>query len=159
MLPRPLTPEIRKRVGLPKVDRRPYNWSFAAFVVAVFCMPLAMGRWYWAAVLLAIVGLGVIPLLRHLERRGAILREEIYVHGREVVGRVVEVEPGTQTKRERERPSGLVHVEFFVDKQLVRATVHDSPLTRRGLQPGDDVVIVHAADQPTRCLVIERIAR
>ena len=156
---RPLTPEVRRIVGLPTLDRRPYNWSFACFVVALAVAPLLVGRyWVWAG-LVVLVGLGVVPLVRHLERREAVRREDLYLNGAEVVARVADCEPGARRKTDRKRPSGLVRVEFLVDGARVQASVFGSPLSRRGLSPGDDVVLVYDPKEPKRCLIVEKIAR
>lgn len=161
---RPLTPEIRRTVGLPPLDRKGYNWSFALFVVCLACAPLLVGRyWVWSG-LVVLVGLGVVPLVRHLERREAIRREDLYLQGAEVIGRVLDCEPGHRRKSDRQRPSGLVRVEFLVPSEgktpkRVQASVFGSPLSRRGLAPGDDVVIVYDPLTPEHCLVIEKIAR
>ena len=157
--PRPLTAEVRRRVGLPPIDRRPYNWPLALFCTAIACAPLAIGRYWTACALVALVALGLLPALRRHDRRGAEAREDLYLFGTEVVGRVLDVEPGTRTPRDRVKPSGLVRVEFLVGVERVVASVFDSPLTRRGLDHGDDVVLVYDPSDPLRCLVIEKIAR
>jgi hypothetical protein len=72
----------------------------------------------------------------------------------ETVARVIEVEPGGRTRRDH-----IVRLEFFVGKQRVETRVIGAPLARRGIGPGDDVVVVYQKDQPAHCLIVERVTR
>ncbi|GAC1352945.1 MAG: hypothetical protein NVS3B20_08820 [Polyangiales bacterium] len=153
-MPRALTKESRKRVGLPKVHARPYRWSFVALVVVIATTPMLLAAYYRTAVITVVVAFALVPLLQWWERREAQVRERLFLNGEEAVARVLEVEPGGAREHDR-----TVRLEFFADKARVSATVMGSPLARRGLRPGDDVVVVYDRIEPTRCLIVERILR
>jgi hypothetical protein len=150
---RTLSPELRARLNLPVVARVPYHWSFACVIVATVCLPLVLASMWKAAALAVVVGLVVLPAVRVIEAREASWREEVYRTGVEVKGRVLDVEPAGAGRRDH-----LVRVEFFSDGALVRASVVGCPLARKGLQPGDDVVIIHDSKAPPRCLVVSKTA-
>ena len=151
---RTLTPKLRKWLGLPAANRQPYRWSFAVFFVAVGSIPMIFAGWWYLAITLAIVALGVVPLIRALEHRHTDARETLYHKGKEAVARVIDVEPGGAKQHDR-----TVRVEFFADRVRIAAPVMGSPLARRGLRPGDDVVIVYDPASPQHCLLIERVVR
>jgi hypothetical protein len=149
--PREVTVEVRAELDLPVVRLAPYRWAFACVVVGTACVPLVLASmWTWVA--LAIVGgLVVIPAVRWFEFRDASWREEVYRTGVEVNGRVTDIEPAGAGRRDH-----IVRVEFFAGGAMVRASVIGCALARRGLMPGEDVVIVYAPNRPARCLVVER---
>jgi hypothetical protein len=153
-VPRPLTPEIRAQIGLPTADRRPYRWAFAAMVVAIAAVPLVLAGWANAAVAVAIFAFVVLPAYRAWERREIDRLEQTYLHGDEAVARVVDVEPAGPGRTDR-----TVRLEFFAGPKHVRASVLGSPLTRKGLAPGDDVVVAYAPSEPSRCVIVERVRR
>ncbi len=134
---RALTPEVRKLTGLPRVSYKPYPWRIALLMAALGVIPLiVMGKWMFVALFLAVV-LGVIPSVRWFEHREAIGREQLYREGREVVARVVDVEPAGAGRRDH-----VVRVEYLVDDAKVQGVVFGAPLARRGLRPGENVLVV-----------------
>ena len=152
--PRALTAEVRTELDLPVVERIPYRWAFACLVVATACVPLVLAS-LWTLTLLAVaIGLVVIPAVRWFEHRDAAWREDVYRSGTEARGRVLDVEPAGARRRDH-----IVRVEFLAAGAMVRASVIGCPLARKGLAPGDDVVILYAPERPARCLVIGRSAR
>jgi hypothetical protein len=112
---------------------------------------IVLGKWLILALFVAVV-LGVIPSVRWLEHRDAISRERLYVEGEEVVARVVDVEPAGAGRRDH-----VVRVEFLAGEQLVRGVVFGAPLARRGLRPGENVLVVYDPRTPQRCIVVERV--
>lgn len=150
---RALTPDVRKRVGLPRIEGR-YPWARAVIASAVFGVPLVLAGWSSIAFVIALVALVVLPGWRHLERREARARESLYVRGDEAIARVLEIEPAGSGRRDH-----VVHVEYFVGKTRHEARIVAAPLARHGLRPGDDALVVFDAENPTRCLLVEKIAR
>jgi uncharacterized membrane protein YgcG len=92
--------------------------------------------------------------VRWLEHREAIGRERLYREGHEVVARVVDVEPAGAGRRDH-----VVRVEFMVESAHVKAVVFGAPLARRGLRPGEHVMVVYDPQAPQRCIVVERAKR
>ncbi len=153
-VPRALTPEVRKRVGIPALKPAPYRVGFVAMVVALAGGLMLLLGWYKTTFALVVFALGVLPALRWWERREAALRDRVYTHGAEVVGRVLDVEPGGP-----DRMGKIVRLEFLVGERKISASVFGCPLARRGLEPGDDVVVYYDESEPMRCLIAEKIAR
>jgi len=52
-----------------------------------------------------------------------------------------------------------VRIEFRAGGEVIRASVFGCALARRGLLPEDEVVVVYAAEDPERCLVVRKVAR
>ena len=152
--PRTLTIAIRKQVGLPPARVAPYRFGFAVLMVALVSVPMLLLTWYRASALMALIVLGLLPAIRWWERREIALRDRVYTHGNEVVARVTDVEPGGP-----DRGGKVVRVQFLAGERLVSASVLGSPLARRGLGPGDDVVLFHDEADPTRCLIVSRVLR
>jgi hypothetical protein len=96
----------------------------------------------------------VLPAWRSVERRESTAREQLYVHGDEAVARVLEIEPPGAGRRDH-----VVHVEYFVGDTRHEARIVAAPLARQGLRPGDDATVVFDTKSPTRCLLIQKIAR
>ncbi|HMI89450.1 MAG TPA: DUF3592 domain-containing protein [Polyangiaceae bacterium] len=151
MTPRRLTPELRRELDLPAVKLVPYRWAFACVVVGTACVPLVLAKLWTLAVMAVLIGLVVIPALRWFEHREASWREDVYRSGLEAMGRVLDVEPAGSRRRDH-----TVRIEFFAGKEMVRASVFGCPLARKGLMPGDNVVVLYAANRPARCLVVRR---
>ena len=151
--PREITADIRKRVGLPRTHGR-YPWARAVIVTGVFGVPLVLAGWASIAVVIALVALAVLPAWRAVERREATAREVLYLFGDEAVARVVEIEPAGSDRRDH-----VVHVEYHVGNTRHEARIVAAPLARKGLRPGDDAVVVYDRKQPTRCLLVEKVAR
>jgi len=149
--PRRLTAELRRELDLPAVTLAPYRWAFACVVVTTACVPLVLAKLWTLAVMAVLLGLVVIPAVRWFEHREASWREEVYRSGREAIGRVLDVEPAGSRRRDH-----TVRVEFVAGRDRVRASIIGCPLARKGLMPGDDVVILYAAERPARCLVVGR---
>jgi hypothetical protein len=149
--PRVLTSEMRAALELPVVARPSYPWAFACVVVGTACVPLLLASlWTLAAAALAL-GFVVFPAIRWLEYRHASWREGVYRTGREAVARVLDVEPAGSQRRDH-----IVRLEFSAGGAKVRASVIGCPLARRGLMPGEDVVVLYDAKSPERCLVVAR---
>lgn len=153
-VPRELTAATRKKLGLPAAKIPPYRFAYIGLLCALIGVPMLMIGWFKATFALVFVSLGLVPLVRWYEKREIELRDRVYTHGNEVVGRVLDVEPGGP-----DRNGKVVRVEFLVGEQRVAASVFGCPLTRKGLEPGDDVVLYYAAEEPQRCLIVERIPR
>lgn len=152
---RELTPDLRKRLGLPRPDETPYRWSFALLLAALAAVPLLLAKMPWVAAGVFVVALGVLPAVRWHERRERLARERVYTDGTEVIARVTAVEPGGDDRRAL-RP---VRIQFLAGERSIETAVHGSPLARRGLQPGDDVVVLFDPVEPQRCLLLDRVAR
>lgn len=152
--PRSLTPEVRKALGLPAGSRVGYRWSFAALSVAVVAIPMLLAGLVKTFALFAFVALVGFPFVRWLERRDVEQKERLYRDGAVGWATVLEVEPGGDGNKDRP-----VHLELWLGGQAVRATVRGSPLARRGLEPGADVRVIYAAEDPRRCLIVERGTR
>jgi hypothetical protein len=149
---RALTPEVRKLTGLPRVSYKPYPWRIAFLMVAIGVIPLiVLGKWMFVALFLTVV-LGVVPSVRWLEHREAIGRERLFLEGREVVARVIDVEPAGTGRRDH-----VVRVEYLVGDARVQGVVFGAPLARRGLRPGENVLVVYDPQTPQRCIVVERV--
>jgi uncharacterized membrane protein YgcG len=149
---RALTPEVRKLTGLPRVSYKPYPWRIALLMAAIGVIPLVvMGKWMFVALFLTVV-LGVVPSVRWLEHREQIARERLFLEGREVVARVIDVEPAGAGRRDH-----VVRVEYLVDEVRVQGVVFGAPLARRGLRPGENVLVVYDPQTPQRCIVVERV--
>lgn len=153
-MPRPLTNEVRKRVGIARVDATPYRWSFAALVVACAVSPLLFAKMWRASAAIAVVGLAVVPAVRWYEQRLARRREQIYEDGEEAIARVSAVEPGAGRGSDR-----IIRVDFWAGEAHIETNVMGSPLARKGLEPGDDVTVYYDKTEPHRCLVIEKVKR
>lgn len=151
---RALTNEIRKRVGIARVDATPYRWSFAALVVSCATAPLLFAKMWRASLVIAAVGLLVVPAIRWHEQRLARRREQIYEDGEEAIARVSAVEPGAGRGSDR-----IIRVDFWAGEVHVETIVMGSPLARKGLEPGDDVTVYYEREDPHRCLVIEKVKR
>jgi hypothetical protein len=152
-----LTAAIRKQIGLPAAKVPPYRFAFTALMVGLVGVPMLMLGWYKSFGALAFMSLVALPLVRFWEKREIALRDRVYTHGREVVARVLDVEPGGP-----DRGGKIIRVQFMVQvptPKLVEASVFGCPLARKGLEPGDDVVVIHDPAQPLHALVIERVAR
>ena len=149
--PRRLTAEVREELDLPIVKLPPYRWAFACVVIATACLPLLLAKLFSLAALAIVLGLVVVPAVRWFEFREVSRREDIYRLGVETTGRVLDVEPAGSRRRDH-----LVRVEFFAAGIVIRASIVGCPLARKGLMPGDHVVILYAAERPARCLVVER---
>lgn len=151
---RNITTEVRKRVGIPRVDATPYRWSFAFLVVACAATPLLLAKMFRPSLLIASFGLLVVPAVRWYERREARRREILYEAGEEAIARVSAVEPGSANSKDR-----LIRVDFWAGEVHIETNVMGSPLARRGLEPGDDVTVLYDPADPHRCLVIEKVKR
>jgi hypothetical protein len=152
--PRPLTREIRTELGLPAVAPSAYRWAFAAIVVLTASVPLLLAKLWTLLALVVLLGFVVLPLVRWFEAREAGWREEVYRMGIETDGRVLDVEPASPGRADH-----VVRVEFRAGAEMVGASVIGCPLARRGLMPEDDVVVLYAAERPTRCLVVRKVGR
>lgn len=152
--PRVLSAKIRKEVGLPPAVVAPYRFGFALLMVGLVSVPMLLLGWYRLSVVMALVVLGLLPAVRWWEKREAELRDRVYTHGREVIARVTDVEPGGP-----DRGGKIVRVQFLAGEVAVQASVLGAPLARRGLGPGDDVVLLHDETDPTHCLILSRVAR
>jgi len=152
-MPREITPEVRKLVGLPKVRRRPFRARLAVISVS-FGAALALWGYPRIALIVLLVALGFLPVIDWWEFRDAKRREAIYREGEEAIARIIEVEPGGRTRRDH-----IVRLEFFVGRTRVETRVIGAPLARRGIGPGDDVIVVYDQTQPTHCLIVERVSR
>jgi hypothetical protein len=157
--PRALTPAVRKSLGLPAHVQAPYRYGFAALMVAIVAAPLLMLHWYWVFAAVASFALGVLPFMRWFERRNVLLAERVYTHGREVIARVVDIEPGNAQRHHK-----IVRIEFVAERAgrgpaRVAAVVIGAPLARRGLEPGDDVVALYDRVEPSRALIVSKVFR
>jgi hypothetical protein len=151
--PRRLTAEVREELDLPVAQLKPYRWSFACLVVATACLPLVLASLWKLAAAAVIIGLVIVPAVRWFEHREASWREDVYRSGLEATGRVIDIEPAGPQRKDH-----VIRVEFFANGTIVNASVIGCPLARKGLMPSDYVVILYAANRPTRCLVIGRSA-
>lgn len=152
--PRPLTAEARKRVGLPVAKVTPYRFGYIALLVTLIGVPMLMVGWFKATLVLVLVSLGLLPAVRWFEKHEIDKRERVYTHGKETVGRVLDVEPGGP-----DRNGKIVRLEFQIGTTRIAASVFGCPMTRKGLDAGDDVVVYYDEAEPKHCLVVERIAR
>ena len=137
---------------MPRVELPPYRWAFATLVVGTACLPLALASLWGLAAAAVALGFVVIPSLRWFEHRAASWREEVYRTGVEATGCVIDVEPPGAERRDH-----LVRVDFVAGGAVVRASVLGCPLARKGLGPGDEVVVIYAANRPSQCLVVGRV--
>jgi hypothetical protein len=153
-VPRTITSEVRKRVGIPRVDATPYRWSFAGLVVLFAAAPLLFAKMVRPSIFIAAFGLLVVPAVRWYERREARRREILYETGLEAVARVSAIEPGTARRADH-----IVRVDFWAGETHIQTIVMGSPLARRGLEPGEDVIVYYDEAEPHRCLVIDRVRR
>jgi hypothetical protein len=153
-VPRTITSEVRKRVGIPRVDATRYRWSFAGLVVVFASAPLLFAKMVRPSIAIAAIGLLVVPAMRWYERREARRREVLYENGVEAVARVHAVEPGSARGTDR-----IIRVDFWAGETHIETIVMGSPLARKGLQPGDDVIVYYDELEPHRCLVIDRVRR
>ena len=149
--PRTITAEVRRDLELPAVALAPYRWSFASFFVATACVPLLLAKLWVLAGAAVMIGLVVVPAVRWFEYREASWREEVYRTGLEAKGRVVDIEPAGSGRRDH-----TVRVEFLAGGTAIRASIFGCALARKGLMPGDDVVILYAAERPARCIVVAK---
>ena len=148
---RRLTAEVRQELDLPAVALAPYRWAFACFVVATACVPLLLAKLWVLAGAAVMVGLVIIPAVRWFEHREALWREEVYRSGVEAKGRVVDIEPAGSGRRDH-----TVRVEFLAGNAVICASIFGCALARKGLMPGDDVIILYAAERPARCIIVAR---
>lgn len=152
-LPRELTAEVRMELGLPDVELAPYRWAFASLVVGTACIPLILAKLWTLTALALFIGFVVVPVVRWFEYRDVAWRDEVYRRGNEAPARVLDVEPAGARRRDH-----LVRVEFSVAGKRVHASVIGSPLARKGLAPGESVVVIYAPERPERCLIVRRSA-
>lgn len=150
----PLTPELRKRLGLPLTPPARYPWPIALLLVALGLGPLLLAGYRPLAGALVLVGLGVLPAMRWMERREFSERERLYEQGQEGFAVVQEVEPAGAQRNDH-----LVRLEIFTQGRRISTMVSGSPLARKGLGPGDDVKVIFDPSDPRRCLLIERARR
>jgi hypothetical protein len=136
---------------LPKRELAPYRWAFASVVVGTACIPLVLASLWTLAIAAVVIGLIILPAARWFEHREALWREHVYRNGVETTAHVIDVEPAGARRRDH-----IVRVEFFAHGAVFRASVVGSPLARKGLAPGDDVVVIYAASSPERCLIVSR---
>jgi hypothetical protein len=152
--PRPVTPAIRAELGLALRPPSPYPWAFAAVVVGVACIPLGLAS-MWKACSSAIgIGFVILPFFRWFEQRDGAWREEVYRYGIETNGRVLDVEPPGSGRADH-----LVRIEFRAGTDVIRTSILGCPLARRGLGPDEEIVVLFAADCPTRCLIVGKLVR
>jgi hypothetical protein len=149
--PRRITADVRRDLDLPAVAYAPYRWAFASFVVATACVPLLLAKLWMLSGAAVVVGLVVLPAVRWFEHREASWREEVYRSGLEAKGRVIDVEPPGARRSDH-----TVRIEFSAGGTVVRASIFGCALARKGLMPGDDVVIFYAAERPARCIVVAK---
>jgi hypothetical protein len=153
-VPRALTSATRKKLGLPAAKVPPYRFAYIALLCTLIGIPMLMIGWFKATFALVFVSLGLVPSIRWFEKREIGLRDRVFTHGHEVVARVLDVEPGGP-----DRNGKVVRLEFLVGTTRIAASVFGCPFARKGLEPGDDVVVYYAPEEPHRCLIVERIAR
>jgi hypothetical protein len=152
--PRAVTPAIRAELGLAMRAPSPYPWAFAAVVVGVACVPLGLASMWTACACAVAVGFLILPFFRWIEQRDGAWREEVYRYGIETNGRVLDVEPPGSARADH-----LVRIEFRAGTDVIRTAILGCPLVSRGLGPDEEIVILFAADCPTRCLVIGKLFR
>jgi hypothetical protein len=151
--PRELTSKVRKQIGLPLRAVQPYSWPRAWVFSLGFGVPLALAGYYKTAVVLSLLALVFLPIWRKFEHRTATAGEDIYRLGLEAIGRIVDNEPAGNGRRDH-----LTRVEYLVGDTLITARVVGAPLARKGLQPGQLVRVLHDRKEPSRALIIERVA-
>lgn len=149
--PRTLTPELRRKLGLPARTFEPYRWPHAVIAVFVFGIPLALAGHPGLAVLLAFVALVALPLWHRAEHRVATAGEALFRDGDEALARVLFVEPAGPGKRDH-----AIRVAYVVEGTRIEARVVGAPLARQGLRPGEEIVVFHDRRELARCLVVER---
>jgi hypothetical protein len=142
---------VREELGLPVLKLAPYRWAFACVVVGTACIPLLLASLWTLAAMTVVLGLVVLPAVRWFEYRDASWRERVYRTGAEATGRVLDVEPAGPRRKDH-----IVRVEFFAGGAMVRASVIGCSLARKGLMPGDDVIVIYDANQPAHCIVVAR---
>ncbi|MCS6899985.1 MAG: hypothetical protein RMJ98_09850 [Myxococcales bacterium] len=153
MSPRPpLTTELRKRLGLPLAPPAHYPWPVALLLVALGIGPLWLAGYRPLAGVIMLVGLGVLPAIRWMERREFLDCERLYEQGQEGFAIVQEVEPAGAQRNDH-----LVRLEIFAQGQRIPAVVSGSPLARKGLSPGDGVNVIYDPADPRHCLLIGRV--
>lgn len=155
--PRDLSTAIRKHLGLPAAKVPPYRFGFVTLLIALVGVPVLMLGWYKTMFFGSFLALVAVPAVRWYEKREIEKRDRVYTHGNEVVARVLDVEPGGP-----DRNGKVVRIEFVVTEprtERIAASVFSCPFARKGLEPGDDVVVYYAPEEPQRCLIVERIAR
>lgn len=150
----PLTPELRKRIGLPMAPAAPYPWPVAGIMVTLGVGPLWLAGYPSIAGALVLIGFGVLPAMRWMERREFAERERLYEHGQEGFAVVLAVEPAGDQRNDH-----LVRLEIFTAGKRIPTMVAGSPIARKGLGPGDDVKVIFDTKDPRRCLLIERARR
>lgn len=153
-VPRALTAETRKKLGIPAAKVPPYRFAFMGLICALVGVPMLLLAWYKATFALVFISMGLVPAVRWYEKREIELRDRVFTHGKEVVARVLDVEPGGP-----DRNGKVVRLEFQIDTTRIAASVFGCPFARKGLEPGDDVVVYYDEGEPRRCLIVERIAR
>ena len=152
---RVLTPAMRNELGLPPMSYGPYRWAFATLVVGTACVPLIFASMWKTCFAAGAIGFVILPLVHWFEHRDAKRREDVYRFGSETNARVLDVEPSTGPGRS----DHIVRIEFRAGGEVIRASVIGCTLARRGLLPEDEVVVVYAAEDPERCLVVRKVAR
>lgn len=150
----PLTPDLRRRLGLPTTLPRPYPWGLAALIAAVGSGPIWLTGYRAAIVVFLAVTFVILPAMRWLERREHLERERLYTQGTEGFAEVTAVEPAGAS-----RDDHLVRLDLFVGGQKIETTVYGCPLARKGLSPGEEVRVVYDERDPRRCLILERSRR
>ena len=152
--PRALDASTRARLGIFDSSSVVYPWPSAVIATLVFGVPLVVAGRPALAAFVALAAVVVLPTVRAYERRALATAERIYRDGDEVVARVTFVEPPGPGRRDH-----AVGVEYFAGEGRVTARIVGSPLARRGLRPGDDVVAYVDPAAPTRVLLVGKIAR
>lgn len=150
----PLTPELRKRLGLPLAPAARYPWPVAAMVVVLGFGPLWLAGYRSLAGVLVALGFVVLPAMRWMERREWQERERLYALGREGFGVVLAVEPAGDQRNDH-----IVRLELFVEGKRIQTIATGSPLARKGLGPGDEIKVIYDERDPRRCLLLERSRR
>lgn len=152
--PRELTPELRKKIGLPAKPMAAFPWATALIAVGTFGIPIALAGYWKLSALIAVAVLVGWPIWRRVEHANERAGEQIYRFGIEAVARVIDVEPAGPGQRNH-----LTVVEFMVGDDRVTAKVVGAPLARKGLRPGEDVIVIHDRTTPTRAVVVDRVER
>jgi hypothetical protein len=153
-LRRALTPDLRRDLGLSIAKEKPYRWSFAVLVVGIAAVPLLFAGYVKTTLALALVAFVILPAFRFWEHREARLRVRVYEEGEEAIGTVLAVEPPGADNEDRP-----IVVEFDARGARIEARVSGCRLARRGLGPGETVRVVFDPQDPSRCLVTERVTR
>ncbi len=152
--PRELTAEMRKKVGLPAKAMAAFPWATALIAVGTFGVPIALAGYWKLSTFIAVAVLIGWPIWRRVEHANERAGEHTFRFGAEAVARVIDVEPAGPGQRNH-----LTVVEFMVGETRVTAKVVGAPLARKGLRPGEDVIVIHDRDVPTKAVVVDRVER